>query len=412
MLAVVLFLGALSAEVHGEPSQRATITWEEALRRAQEAPTIASARTAVRERRDLDERVGGLGNPEVELVAGVRKGELDQGFDGEVSVVQPIPLAPIGSERRKAARAETRLLDARTRALLLERGLAVANAFCRLHAAERVREEADRAVALAEEMVAAVERGREAGAFTSQDVALARVHAGEVRLALLEAEGEAFDLGVELGRTVQHAGPYPLATEGPLPLSVLPPRESWAEALAPDRLPPILIPMLEAEAARARLREREVEGRAFWMGIGGTALRESEERALLGTVRFTIPLFERSLRERGQLLAEARAQEGASAEGRMAAAGLVASLVHEVEHTEEVHDLLRDALLPSSEENLRLSRLAFEAGEQTLLEVLRAQEQVVDLRMRLHRAEAERALARLRLALFLGALDGSTTDVK
>lgn len=412
MLAIVFLLGALTSEVHGEPAERATITWEEALRRAQGAPAIASAQSAVRERRDLDESIGGLGNPEVELLAGVRQGEAERGFDGEVTIVQPIPLAPVGSERRNAARAETRLLDARARALLLERGLDVANAFCRLYAAERVREEAERAVTLAEEVFVAVERGQRAGAFTSQDVALARLHAGEVRLALLEAEGEAFDLGVDLGRAIQHAGPYPLATEGPLPLSELPPRGTWAEALAPDRLPPMLLPMLEAEAARARLREREVEGRAFWMGVGGTALREIRERALLGAVRFTIPLFERNLRERGQLLAEARAQEGASAEGRTAANGLVASLIHEVEHSQEVYDLLRDVLVPISEENLRLSRLAFEAGEQTLLEVLRAHEEVIDLRGQLHRAEADRALARLRLALFLGVADGSTTGTE
>src|SRR5690606_4554518 len=124
MLALVAMLAFMATEPH-EPAPRAAITWEEAFRRALEAPGIAAVRAAVQERRELDGKISGLGNPEVELVAGVRKGEVDQGFDGEVTVIQPFPLAPVGAGRRNAARAETRLLDARARALRLERGLQV-----------------------------------------------------------------------------------------------------------------------------------------------------------------------------------------------------------------------------------------------------------------------------------------------
>lgn len=409
MLALVAMLAFMATEPH-EPAPRAAITWEEAFRRALEAPGIAAVRAAVQERRELDGKISGLGNPEVELVAGVRKGEVDQGFDGEVTVIQPFPLAPVGAGRRNAARAETRLLDARARALRLERGLQVASAFCRLHAAERAREEAENAVSLAEEILVAVERGQRAGVFTSQDVALARLHVAEARLDLLAAEGEAFELGVELGRAVLHDGPYPLVTSGPLPLVALPPEQEWTRKLSAEKLPSSILPILEAEAARARLREREVEARAFWVGIGATALRESQERALLGTLRFTIPLFDRGLRDRGQLSTEARLQEGTSAEERKAAAGHVASIVHEVEHSEATYEHLRDTVVALAEENLRLARLAFEAGEQTVLDVLRAQSQLVSLRMQLHRAEADRALARLRLALLLEAVDGPRTD--
>jgi len=411
MLALVSVLAVLASDPH-ETAPRTTITWEEAFRRAVEAPGVAAARSAARERRELDEKISGLGNPEVELAAGVREGDFNQGFEGEVTVVQPFPLAPVGRTRREAARAETRVLDARARALRLERGLAVANAFCQLYAAERVREEAVRAVALAEEILEAVERGQQAGAFTSQDVAFARLHAAEARLDLLAAEGEAFELGVALGRAVLHEGPYPLVTEGPLPAAALPPRDTWARSLAPERVPATVLPMLEAEAARARLREREVESRAFWVGIGATALREREERALLGTLRLSVPLFDVGMRERGQLFAEARLQEGTSAEGKAAARGDVAALLHEVEHSEATHGLLRDVAVALAEENLRLTRLAFDAGEQTLFDVLRAQSQLVSLRMRLHRAEADHALARMRLALFLEAVDGRTTDGK
>lgn len=378
------------------------------MRLARESPSVRAARAAVRRKREVDAGITGLGNPEVGLSAGVRAGEIDRGFEGEVSIVQPIPLAPLGSERREAARAESRQLDAEARAILLERGLEVAADFCALYAAERAVEGRRRGIELADELAEALERGREAEVFTSQQVAQARSRAASARLDHLAAEGEAFERGVELGRAILHPGPFPLSTAGPLPQVELPPRARWAAALAPEKLPPVLVELLEAEAARARLREREVEGRAFWVGIGGTALRESEERALLGTLSFTLPIFERDLRDRGRLLAEARTREGEGAEARVGAAALVASLIHEVDHAEAVHRLLADSLLVAAEEELRLVGLAFDAGEATLLEVLEAQERVVEVRIRAHRAEAERALARVRLALFLEAAGAPT----
>lgn len=405
MFALAVVLGVLAADPHPDPPSGATITWEEALDRARRSPEVLAAGRAADEKRAVDESVSGLGNPEVGLSAGVRAGELDQGFEGEVSIVQPIPLAPLGSERRKAARAETKVLDAQARGLLLERSLEVAEAYVRLHAALRIREETDRAVEYADELLASIERGQRAGIFTSEQVTSARSHAAKARLARLDAEGEAFDLGIELARTILHAGPYPLRTAGPLPHVDLPPEDRRAEALRPERLPPVLASILRAEAARARLREREVEGRAFWVGIGGTALRESQERALLGTLSITLPLFERNQRERGQLLAEAREEEARGEEARAGAGALVSSLLYEVDHTEEVHRLVVDDLLPTAEERLRLVQLSFGAGESTLLEVRQAQEELATVRIGLHRAEAARALARLRLALFLEAVE-------
>lgn len=378
------------------------------MRLARESPSVLAARRAVLEKREVDGGISGLGNPEVGLAAGARRGEDDAGFDGEVSVVQPIPLAPLGSERRKAARAETRLLDAEARRLLLERSLEVAETFCALYAAERAVEGRRRGIELADDLLAALERGRQVEAFTSRQVAQARSRAMRARLEHLAAEGEAFDLGIVLGRAIHHPGPYPLLTEGPLPLVELPPRERWTSLLDPERLPPTVIAALEAEAARARLREREVEGRAFWLGIGVKALQEIEERALLGTLTIQVPLFERNQRERGQLLAEARTLEGQGVEAKVGAAALVAELLHEIEYTEMAHALASE-LLEVADEELRLTRLSFDAGETTLFEVLEAQERVVDLTIRAYQAEAARAFARLRLALFHEYLEAEAT---
>lgn len=400
---LVVVLGLLSADAHAEPLG-SRIGWEEALERARRTPGVSAAGRAANEKRALDESVGGLGNPEVGLAAGVRKGEPDSGFEGEVSIVQPIPLSSLGAERRTAARAETKVLDVQARALRLQRSLEVAEAWVLLHATQRVLEETEAAVALADEFLDGVERGSRAGIFTADEVASARAHAARARLARLDAEGEAFDRGVELARLTLHPGPLPLRTDGPLPHADLPPAMEWADRLRPERLPPVLVPILQAEAARARLREQEVAGRTIWLGVGAAAIREAEERALVGTLSFGLPLFERNQRERGQLLAEARAEEGRGEEARATAHTLASSLIHEVEHTEEVFRLVNDLLLPSAEERLRLIRLSFQVGETTILEVRQAQEELLDVRIRLHRAQAARALARLRLAFFLEAV--------
>lgn len=409
MLGVALLLGLLSTPPHAVEPPEARVSWEEALRLARESPSVLAARNAALQKKGVDAGISGLGNPEVGLTAGVRAGEIDEGFEGQVSVVQPIPLAPVGSERRKAARAETRLLDAQARLVLLERSLEVAASFCELYAAERAVEGRRRGIELADELLAAVERGKEAEIFTSSQVAMARSRVVSARLEHLAAEGEAFDRGIELGRLIHHPGPFPLLTVGPLPRVELPPPAQMEAALDPKRLPPVAAQALEAEAARARLREREVEGRAFWIGVGATALKESQERALLGTLSFSLPVFERNLRERGQLLAEAHLQEGRDAEAKMGATAWVAALLHKVEHSEEVHHLAR-SLLEIAEEELRLAHLAFEVGEATLLEVLEAQERLVDVHVRAHEAEAARALARVRLGLLIETLGGSVEE--
>jgi outer membrane protein TolC len=71
-------------------------------------------------------------------------------------------------------------------------------------------------------------------------------------------------------------------------------------------------------------------------------------------------------------------------------------------------DLVEDELLPNAEENLELSREAFQAGEVTLLETLALQRALVEARTRHTEARAERSKRAWALLAASGWLLGAT----
>lgn len=404
MLPVLLAALISSSAPHHEAPLRPGITFEEAMQRAEQAPAAEAALRAARDKRAAARGIHGLGNPEIALQAGGRRASSeDSGFDGSLSVVQPIPLAPIGRDRRLASAAEARLLDEQARRHVLEAKLRAAEAFCRLHAAEATLQEMKTRVELAEEMFSSLQRGREGGAFTSRDVAAGQAYLAEARLRLLEVEGEVFDLGIELAVAIGDPEPAAFRALGPLPQVDLPPEETWARALDPARLPSVLTGRWQEEAARARVQETETEGRALWLGIGGEVVREIEETAVLGTVALTLPLFQRSARERGTVLAEAREAEGDHRAAWLEARGRLLAWVNEVEHSALVLRHTEDDLLPAVEESARLTGLAYSANQVILLELFHAQDALAEVRSRAHRARAEHVFAKVRLALLLEA---------
>lgn len=389
------------------PDPPPALPWDEVMRRAAEVPSVRALEEAAAEKRALDRGISGLGNPELSILAGSRFGaNSNRGFDGEFSVLQPIPLAPVGEGRREAAGAESRLLEAQAALQVLDNRLAAAEAFCNLYGAEKALLEADRKVSLSQELLSKMEEGRKAGAFTSLDVATTRAYVARSRLERLDVEGEVFDRGIDLARVLASERGAPLRTDGVLPPISLPRRERWEDFLSSlEYLPARLVQRLDLQTRSAKVREREIEGKAFTLGVGGTVLQEGpKDHAVLGTVRLTVPLFERNLRERGSLGAERRIAEGDLAQGGAQARSYLISLFHEVDHAEEIYRVAMDELLPAAEESARLSGISFAEGQTTLLELLVARETLSDVRAQVHRAEADRALARARLSLVLAAL--------
>ncbi|AKU92484.1 TolC family protein [Vulgatibacter incomptus] len=397
---------ATAAAAPLEPSEPRRITFDEAIALAGEAPSVAAAREAAREKRAIDGSISGLGNPELVVTPGIRaNSDVQNGLAGEATLVQPIPLSSLGSARRDAARAEERALTNHAAAATLGIRLDAATSFCSLWGTAQALERATEEVELAEDLLARLQKGAEAGVFTASEVAEARTYLGEARLARVSLEGDAHDRGLELARKLQLARPTPLVAAGELPGPTLPGPEELERRLASiDELPAVALSSVQAVAARARVREREAEA-APWLGLGAKFSQEAPgDRAWFGIVSLSIPIFDRGQRDRGTLAAAAAESEGGKASALADGRAMAVMFVHEVEHTAEALEVIEEVLLPAARDAARLVELELSAGEATAIDLLRARRNLAQAAARAQLARADAAAARARLALLLEAI--------
>ncbi|XXF80175.1 TolC family protein [Myxococcaceae bacterium GXIMD 01537] len=403
-LAAALLLAA-------SPPPAVPLSFAEALDLAARAPVPRSAENAVAVKRAEDERLSGLvANPQFLVEPGYRVSPAAEGVDLRVGVAQGFNLSGQVRARGEAVRWEGAALSEEARALLLERRLAVAEAWLRLWAAEQAGAQTAREVELAEDFRRAVEGAAKLGAVTRLDAVEAGAHAAEARLAWLDAEGQVAEGWVVLARWVGHEPSRPLSASGSLPEVVLPPETEWPAWVArAARLPDAAARALGARAERARAEEVRAS-RGFHLSLGLSALREYDGAtgAVVAAV-LTPPLFERGARERGSLLASAARLEGEALDAVTAASAALALAFHEVAHSREVVEALRGRLLPDTEEAARLREVLFRAGDSTVLEVARARRLLAAVRARLSLALAEEARARVKARLLLDALATSST---
>lgn len=393
------------------PPSVVPLTFEEAQALAARAPVPRTAAGAVAVKRAEAGRLSALvDNPQFLVESGYRKSSSDRGVDVVVGVSQGFNLSGYVGARDEAVRWEEAALTEEARALLLERRIEVAEAWLRLWVAEQAEAEAAREVERAEAFRKMMEEAEKRGAVTRLEVAEAGVYLAEARLTRLEAEAEIATAWVELARWVGHEPSRPLSTRGPLPEVELPPFEEYASWVArAARLPDAAARALGARAERARAEEvRASNGFLFSLGI--TAMREYDgATGAVATATLTPPLFERGGRERGTLLASVARLEGEARDAATAAATTLALAFHDVEHSREVLRVIRERLLPETEEAVRLREAQFRAGGSSVFEEVQARGALANVRVRLKRALAEEARARVKARLLLDALANSPT---
>jgi outer membrane protein TolC len=217
------------------------------------------------------------------------------------------------------------------------------------------------------------------------------------------------DLGYALAAAVARAPEHPLVTSGDLPEAPVPPRHEWAGLITRAvSLPSPRALALVAEADRAlALEVRAASGGELELGVLGQ--RDAAGRTvLLGSVRLTLPVFERGQRAAGVIAAQAAQKAGAAADASRRAGVALARALHEVEHTREVLEELHEALLPATAESARLRTAAFRAGDATVVEVLLARRAAASARARELRASAAHAWARAKTMLLLAQLGTET----
>ena len=189
-------------------------------------------------------------------------------------------------------------------------------------------------------------RGR-ARRHDARRLAEARAYHAEARVAVLNAEGEAFQSGLTLAREVGAPEALPLRAEGALPAAPVP-----SPALRPDylqrmnALPVVALKDFQARAARARAVEEEA-ARGSIAQLGAVLQRDAPGGLVIsGIARVTFPVFDRGERERAGLQADATRLEGEHGDALVAARTDLAASFHEVDHTGDLLSVLRDDSRP------------------------------------------------------------------
>lgn len=392
------------------PCAPAAITFEQAMGLAAVAPTVTGAARALAAKRGFDRKISRLTwNPQLLVQPGFRLLP-DDAREPELiaEAVQPWSLAGHGAARLRAAFTEEGLLAAEARAAAVAQKLDVARAWIDAWATQEVLATAQKQERVAAELERLIARAAALGALTRADVADARAFHAEARLNILAAEGESFERGLDLARETALGGDAPLRAEGALPSPALPPEADWPRWVErAGRLPAV-----EAAALRERVeRARQVEVRAAnasVMAAGLSIQRDAPGGFVVSAIlRATPAVFDRGERDRGTLAAATERLAGERRQAEITARVALTRAMHEVQHNDAVVEALRGDLLPASREGADARRRIFEAGEATVLEVLHAERLALGTEIRLHRAVAAQAWARVKLWLLLAAVGGA-----
>ena len=83
------------------------------------------------------------------------------------------------------------------------------------------------------------------------------------------------------------------------------------------------------------------------------------------------------------------------------------TMLHDLEHTDQVHAELRESVLPSSEAALDAWERQAASGEVLRLQVIDARRRLLEIRRRELDASIDRAWARVRFAILAAAVGGA-----
>lgn len=382
-----------TAPPHIEPHP-AALTLRQALEVAEaHSPVIVAAQAAVEAAEARVRQAGFRTNPElsveVENFAGT--GELS-GFrrtESTVALNQRLDLGGRRQARVGVARAELAAAQLR---------LAIARA----DLARQVREQFARAVTARERLQLAqenVERARELARIAGELVDAGR----EPPLRGLRARSAAAQAAAELeaARAEEAASRGLLASlfgvSSPPQAVVGELLDLQPRSIDPGQSLEVRLADAERVAAEAALRREQVGRRLDpAVGVGVRHVRETGDVALVAGLSMPLPVFDRNqgnvAAARSNVLAAEARRASAAASARVRGRNAIAN----VEAAQARVEALEGAAIPEAAEALRLTRLSYQAGRASLLELLDAQEAY---------RNAQAALIDARLALALATAE-------
>lgn len=381
-------------------AERVDLDLNGALERAHRmAPDAIAARGRIIEAQALPVGAGlpFATNPEIDVGVGPRLTS-ERPFDVEARIDQNLEPWRRGP-RRKLALAEVDRARTEADATLRRLDLEVSIAFFEAVFSDRSAELARHGEELAQRSVTVAERRRKAGDITDLDANLARAALGRARSAVQAAAAQRAGA---VGRLAAMIGAKPdeeIALRGELkPVAMpLPDAARTAPAARPDvRVFDAVRNVAVAERAQAVAHGRpEV---ALW----GSFRREDTTDIVLGGLRMTLPLWNRSQGE----IAAARAKERGAIETReatlLAAERQVADALAVYEHAQQSVEVFEHDVVPLLDDSERLLQNTLDAGQIPMSDYLVARQELLNGR----RDHLERLLALARAAIELHHVSG------
>ena len=335
-------------------------------------------------------------NPEIEIGAGPRL-IADRPIDVDARIEQN--LEPWRrAARRRVARAEVLHAQASAAAELRELDLEVSAAFVEVLFSERGAELARHGEDLAQRAVSVAERRRKAGDITDLDANLARVALGRARSAVQASNAQRASA---VGRLAELIGAQPgdtIAVRGDLK-SLAPPLDGvpTAGAARPD----VRALAAQRDVAIAEHAQAVASGRpevALWASYR----REDTADLVLGGVRMTLPLWNRSQGE----TAAARAKERRAIDTRDAALHAadrqVVDAVAVYQSALQSVEIFERDVTPLLDDSEQLLQKTVDAGQITVSDYLIARQELLNGR----REYLDRLLALARAAVALRYVTG------
>lgn len=397
-------LGLAAVLLCPRPAAAQELSLEEALALArQRAPAILEATGRISE---AEGRVAGASpllreNPTLEVEAGPRT-SADGSRDTQLAVglSQPLELGGKRGRRLEAARAALTGATARSQDAQRQVLESVAEAFLRtLHARERLRL-TQAAEAASRDILQSVQRRFDTGDVPVIDVNVARVAHTRARVDVADAEAEEAALRAELRVLLGLSEDAPFGVRGAL--GALATADVTPPSPAPER-PDIAALAAELEEARA---EQRLGQSARWpdLAVGARYEDEGDESVVLGTLALSLPVFARGQEARVSGAARVRRLEGALEAARRAARVQVEAARLRYDKRRSALELLEREALPLLEENEALALKSYSAGELELAGFLLVRREVLEARAAHLDTLLRTALARVHLAVQIGAL--------
>ncbi len=389
-----------------EPAQTAKLSLEEAWHLAEQnnpALRAAQAGRMAAEGQVADSRALFWNNPELSYENNRHRVPQPPAADqryGEwtVGLSQTLEIAGQRRYRNDAALDELAAIDASVVELRLQLRADVEEHFVKVMALQRRAAIETENLKLVESAAQALRKRVAAGESSKLDGNLAAIEAERTRNQLSGIEEQLGTARADLAQLLQISPGTELTAVGELGRSRNYRRDELLERAA--QRPQLEVLAKRESAARNRLSlERASVYPDVTLGVRTSrdGPTEARDRILGFTVSVPLPLFKRNQTGIGKAMSEfTQAQiERQTNERDMRATALVQWTRHE--QIKSRVERLKQSVLPPLDENLRLSRLAFQAGEIGVTELLLVNRQVLDGRRDALEAETELRLTQIAL---------------